>query len=619
MEVISTKSKETADAIAKISFKNDYTPRAFDIWALGITIVIGGQYFSFNFGYECGFGSFAICTFLMGSAYTCLLLCTSEMASALPFAGGAYGLARCTLGFYPGYLVGCCECVEYIIYVSVTAMVIGSMLTEFFQTPETYQPLWWLLFYVTALPIQIWGGKVFWRFNYVMAIISILVLLIYVFGSMAFVDFNKFAPLFDRNATSTELFSDSSIQLTNSTEPYTEQYKVTSSDYFVGGGETFMRCFPLAAWFYVGVESLAFACDLVEEPKTSMPLGNMSCVLTLFTTSILVLFVCASLEPGLDYTSTTLFPFNAGFMKIFNWDEGSEVYAIALAFPATYATAFGFIFSYGKLLMALSNSKLIPAVFGIVTDSKTSSHPVPYVALILGSVMGYLICILVFFFPDIALYLFNICMLSGFFAYMSQCYGYIALQFKFQNIKREFKSPLGIFGAAWAFCVFLLGAIGVIAFQGDDQVAVISFVCLAFLLSLYYFLVSQYTQTFSPDEQKIMFVAHVINFNQGGKRRKVGNSKKKGNKVQPEETSTGHISNGINLLCQFITCGIVSHAIAPDEDASTSSHPIQQSGHMSSARHESSGHDGGSSSFIPTTEISQAETTKTTKNTKTKV
>jgi hypothetical protein len=64
-----------------------YTTKVRDIWALGITIVIGGQYFSWNSGLSAGFGSFVIATVLMGLGYYCLCLCTSELSSTVPFAG----------------------------------------------------------------------------------------------------------------------------------------------------------------------------------------------------------------------------------------------------------------------------------------------------------------------------------------------------------------------------------------------------------------------------------------------------------------------------------------------------------------------------------------------------
>ncbi|ETV84346.1 hypothetical protein H257_03582 [Aphanomyces astaci] len=89
---------------------------SFDIWAVGICVVIGGQYFSWNLGLAAGTLSYGIAVGLMGSAYLCLSLSMAEVTSMVPFAGGAYGLGRCTLGYYVGFILGCCEFLEYIVF-----------------------------------------------------------------------------------------------------------------------------------------------------------------------------------------------------------------------------------------------------------------------------------------------------------------------------------------------------------------------------------------------------------------------------------------------------------------------------------------------------------------------
>jgi amino acid transporter len=60
---------------------------SFDVWALGISIVIGGQYYKWNSGLEAGFGSYAIGTGLMAILYACICICNAELSSAVPFAG----------------------------------------------------------------------------------------------------------------------------------------------------------------------------------------------------------------------------------------------------------------------------------------------------------------------------------------------------------------------------------------------------------------------------------------------------------------------------------------------------------------------------------------------------
>lgn len=59
----------------------------WDIYMLGITIVIGGQMFSWNNALEFGFNHALLSTLLMGIAYSCLTFCIAELTSTFPFSG----------------------------------------------------------------------------------------------------------------------------------------------------------------------------------------------------------------------------------------------------------------------------------------------------------------------------------------------------------------------------------------------------------------------------------------------------------------------------------------------------------------------------------------------------
>lgn len=185
----------------------------------------------------------------------------------------------------------------------------------------------------------------------------------------------------------------------------------------------------------------------------------------------------------------------------------SSQYATILSIPATYATAFGFIFSYGQLMRAMSESKLLPSVF----NKTLPGSGTPYVALIVGSVLGYVICIVMYFNAYLLANIFNICIFSAFVAYISQCLGYLYLQTKFSNLQRDFRSPLGVAGAVVSLLVWVLCVVGQVAFLGDNQFALIVLVSLIALLTAYYFGYAKARQTFSEEERKILFVAHVIN------------------------------------------------------------------------------------------------------------
>ena len=416
----------------------------------------------------------------------CLVLCISEIVSCLPFAGGSYGLVRVTIGFYPAFIIGCCETIEYIFYVATSAISLGAMICQVFSLDGSYAPYIYLVFYVVAVGIQLQGGKVFWSVNEMLAVVSIGVLLVYVFGGFKYVDMAKYGAY---------VVTDDSVSS-------------VSNEWFVGDFTSFALVYPLACWFYVGVESLVFASDLLADPKKSVSWGSTSCMMTLGATSILVLCVCSALSPGVYGTSSSASPLNSGFSMILGISNDA---ATILSIPATFATAYAFIFPYGKLICGMAESNLLPRVLS--RSFTSSSSKVPGVAIVVGSLIGYGVCLIVYFYPFISSYIFNICILCGMMTYVSQCYGYYKLRTKFKSLPRDFRSPLGVYGAAYAALAFGFGMITVIAFQEDHQVAFISVLTVICLASFYYFVFARKTQSFSDEELKITFYSHIVNYN----------------------------------------------------------------------------------------------------------
>ncbi|GAB9466635.1 hypothetical protein Gpo141_00004005 [Globisporangium polare] len=247
--------------------------------------------------------------------------------------------------------------------------------------------------------------------------ISLLIALLFIFGSLPDVSFSK-------NAVNEELK-------------------------FVNGVAGFMKVLPLAAWFFVGVEALSLASDRVSTPKTIIPFAQICCVLTLFITGTAILSVSVSLPPGIVELPGELVPFNNGFCRLF---AISHRFATILSLPATYATAFGFMWCYGKLITSMANSGLLPPIL-----AKTSSvNDTTYVSLIFGSLLSYLIFLAVHLNPGIT---------------------------------------------------------AIAGFQGNGGVEILVFLGLVALLTLYYFAYARRKQTFSDQENRVLLVAHVMKFN----------------------------------------------------------------------------------------------------------
>ena len=248
-------SEETANQKLKLG--------VFDLWALGITVVIGGQYFSWNAGLAAGFGSYLISTLLVGSSYVCLCFCNAEITSALPFAGGAYGIARVSLGLYPGFMIGCLEAIEYILYVSSSVIVLTTLICDITQTSLNLIPVYSLVFFLVAVTIQIQGGLVFWRCNAFLGLVSIAILLMYNLGSLPWVN-----------------IANVSSPTTTGGENYT---------YFIGGFSGFLAVTPLAAWWYVGVESLNLSCAFVANVRVCICICTAFDVIHFLTSCNLIL------------------------------------------------------------------------------------------------------------------------------------------------------------------------------------------------------------------------------------------------------------------------------------------------------------------------------------------
>jgi ethanolamine permease len=77
------------------------------IWGLGVGIVLVGEFMGWNFAVEKGglYGALIAC-WVVGLLYTCIVMINSEVASAIPAAGGQYSQAKHTVGPLMAFNVG---------------------------------------------------------------------------------------------------------------------------------------------------------------------------------------------------------------------------------------------------------------------------------------------------------------------------------------------------------------------------------------------------------------------------------------------------------------------------------------------------------------------------------
>jgi amino acid transporter len=150
---------------------------------LGIAMKLGGCTIAWNYGLVVGFWGYFMAVVVIGCGYAMLGLCMSEMISIMSFSGGYYGYARCAIGPFPGYIVGCCGIMESVFSMSMSVLKIGQFFTLVFELDRQYEILWWFLTFGFVICSHAIGAQYFWYWIAFIALSCLTLVFIYLFGS----------------------------------------------------------------------------------------------------------------------------------------------------------------------------------------------------------------------------------------------------------------------------------------------------------------------------------------------------------------------------------------------------------------------------------------------------
>ena len=103
------------------------------LWGLGVGYVISGMYFGWNLGLEAG-GTYglAAATFLIIIMYVTFTFSYTELACAIPKAGGVFDYATKALGKDAGFIAGLAQIIEFVFAPPAIAAAIGAYFHLFF-------------------------------------------------------------------------------------------------------------------------------------------------------------------------------------------------------------------------------------------------------------------------------------------------------------------------------------------------------------------------------------------------------------------------------------------------------------------------------------------------------
>jgi ethanolamine permease len=456
---------------------------AWSLWALGVAAVISGDFSGWNFGLGVGgFGGLLIATIAITIMYVGLCYSIAEMSPALPHTGGAYSFGRSAMGPWGGFITGLGENIEYVVTPAVVVFFAGfyaqSVVEDLFGWTIP-QPWYWLIFYVIFVGLNIAGIEATLRFSVVICLLSLAVLAIF---------FVTAIPKFDASL------------LTNLPPDAGE------SDFLPRGIGGIFKALPFAIWFYLAIEELPLAAEESHDPKRDIPKGTLWGLATLVITGFLVLFLNTGVT-GVDPDTTVEGvagiaesgePLLDGFRVIFGSETAAAVLGL-FALTGLIASFHTIIYAYGRNIYSLSRAGYFPHFLSVTHGERRT----PHVALILGAVVGYALCWLLYknaAGTGVGDALLTMAVFGAVVSYFMQMLSFILLRRNLPNITRPYRSRIGVPGAAIGGVIALVSLISL--YLDDAYRPGVIGVAIWFVIAVIYFAIAGRNRlVLSPEEE----------------------------------------------------------------------------------------------------------------------
>jgi ethanolamine permease len=395
------------------------------LWGLGIAAVISGDFSGWNFGIgSAGFGGMIIAFVIVTIMYFGMLFSIGEMSASMPHTGGAYSFARAAMGPWGGFITGLAETIEYVattgVIVYFSALYANGITSVLFGF-ELPTWLWWIILYVVFIALNTAGASISFKFAVVVSILSIAILVVFAIAALASGQFSA-ANLFD-------------------VAPDPGQ-----SAFLPHGIFPILLVLPFAMWFFLGIEELPLAAEEAHDPARDIPKAGIVGMITLVICGALVLV----LNPGVNGAtalSTSGEPLLDGFRAIL--PEGLAAVLSAFALIGLLASLQGIMFAYGRNMYSLSRAGYYPKFLSL-----TGKRQTPWVALIVGAVIGFVALVVVDATGGAAgaggAIVLNIAVWGAVLSYLLQMVSFVILRRKLPNVSRPYVSHVGVPGAVIA-------------------------------------------------------------------------------------------------------------------------------------------------------------------------
>ncbi|MDQ7093508.1 amino acid permease [Desulfosporosinus sp. PR] len=302
------------------------------IWALGVGIVLVGEFMGWNFTVAKGgsLGAIIAC-WVIGILYISLVMINTEIGSVIPEAGGQYAMAKYLLGPLAAFNVGLMLVFEYVMLEAADALVVGAILQSLNPAIQSLPYVILTLLFLTYLNYR--GVYATLTLNFVLTAIAFVTIFVLLFSTH-----------FNIPAQSILKLS----ELTNGL-PY--------------GWIGVIAALQFGIWFFLGIEGTALAAEECRSTARSLPMGTLIGMVTLLVGATITWFVCSGLVNASSLGSSVYPLYEAALAT-------KMPVVIIVMFSGTIlacmASANGCINDASRAWFSMSRDTLIPKAFSAV-------------------------------------------------------------------------------------------------------------------------------------------------------------------------------------------------------------------------------------------------------------
>ena len=324
--------------------KKTLTPLA--LWAIAVGLVISGEYFGWNYGWEqAGPVGMLGVTLAVTVLYVTFILSFTELTTSIPQAGGPFAYAHRALGPWGGLVAGYATLVEFLLTPPAIALALGSY--GHFLWPGLPVLGTAVGCYVVFTALNLLGIKESARFSLVVTVLAVAELLVFM-GFMA--------PHF---------------RVTNFlAHPVPLRWAGV------------LAALPFAIWFYLAIEGVAMVAEEVKDPRRTLPRGYGYGLGTLVLLALGVMVLTGGATDWrrlahLDY------PLPEALALVLGRASAWTKFFASIGLFGLVASFHGTLLGYSRQLFALARAGYLPGAL-----ARLNGRGAPAGALVAGAVVG---------------------------------------------------------------------------------------------------------------------------------------------------------------------------------------------------------------------------------------